>query len=261
MRSLFFLLFVLLCFKCTYHDLPYPCNESTLQADPPVIQHASTCSAADGSIELKASGGFPPYTYELNDAVQTDPIFHSLSPGVYKAFIYDDRKCMVALENLLISASDFEFISDVTADTDCLEDNGRIEVNVTSGSPPHLFKLGNGEYATNNVFEGLAPGDYDILSKDVNECVIQLRVSVAKGFTGTSWENEIRPVVVQYCALSGCHVGGASRPDLRVYQTAKSYARQMKTLTQDGRMPFDGTMPADKIALIACWVDEGALEN
>jgi hypothetical protein len=63
-----------------------------------------------------------------------------------------------------------------------------------------------------------------------------------------------------YCALSGCH-DGRRRPDLRLYERAKFYAKAIKSKTQDRSMPFEGSLTQEQIDVIACWVDDGALEN
>lgn len=90
--------------------------------------------------------------------------------------------------------------------------------------------------------------------------MITLSVNVPRGMKGTSWINNIRPIMTESCALTGCH-DGSIQVDLRVYATAKSYAPKMKEFTQDRSMPFDGSLEQSKIDLIACWVDDGALNN
>jgi hypothetical protein len=76
----------------------------------------------------------------------------------------------------------------------------------------------------------------------------------------TSWQDEILPIMTASCATSGCH-DGVSRGDWTNYNEVKDYAAAIKRRTVDKSMPFDGPLPQDQINKIACWVDNGALNN
>lgn len=75
-----------------------------------------------------------------------------------------------------------------------------------------------------------------------------------------SWENDILPIMINACATSGCH-DGISRRDWSDYNEVKRYAESIKIRTVNRSMPFDETLPQDQIDMIACWVDNGAMEN
>lgn len=47
-----------------------------------------------GQIVAQASGGFPPYTYRLENRTQTSPIFENLLPGAYLLRLTDSRNCV-----------------------------------------------------------------------------------------------------------------------------------------------------------------------
>jgi hypothetical protein len=77
----------------------------------------------------------------------------------------------------------------------------------------------------------------------------------------TSWENDILPLMKRSCAVEGCH-DGISRRDWSQYDEVKRYASSAKLRTQNRSMPFEGPpLTQDEINLIACWVDNGALNN
>jgi len=84
---------------------------------------------------------------------------------------------------------------------------------------------------------------------------------VPRANTGISWANQIKPIVDVSCAKSGCHVNGTGRIDLTKFDVVKANAAQIKTRVVNKSMPFDGTLTADQIELIACWVDDGAFNN
>lgn len=76
----------------------------------------------------------------------------------------------------------------------------------------------------------------------------------------TSWQNDILPIMTTSCATNGCH-DGISRRDWTNYNEVVTYAASIKARTQNKSMPFDGPLPQDQINKIACWVDNGALDN
>jgi hypothetical protein len=46
-----------------------------------------------------------------------------------------------------------------------------------------------------------------------------------------------------------------------VYSQVKTFASTIRKRTQDRSMPAEGSLTADQIALIACWIDDGAAQN
>jgi hypothetical protein len=259
---------MLLHFSCVYHELaePVDCAVSGPVLALDEVTPATSCSTADGAIRVAASGGEEPYTFFLNGVERTGEEFRNLLPGIYTVSLTDRNRCSQVLENVTVMALGFSFSASVQENTECAGGNGIVTINVEEGNPPYTYKLGDGAFTENNTFESLASGNHTILVKDADECTIALNVTVPRGFTGTSWINDIRPLMVNYCALEDCHDGDGkvSGPkDLRVYDNVKLYAAKVKSSTQDRSMPFDGvvTLTQAQIDLIGCWVDDGALNN
>jgi len=225
------------------------------------VVDAASCSVATGSIKVSASGGKEPYQFSVNDSpLQEVGQFDALSAGIYTVKVVDANGCTAAVENVLVKALDFTFTAAITADQSCLSGDGQIIVEVSDGNPPYTFKLGTGAFGSENSFSGLSTGNHTIIVKDNNGCSITLSLTVPRGFSGTSWETEIKPIMESSCAQSGCH-NGSSRPDLRKFENAKFYAKSIKSKTQDKSMPREGTLTQQQINLIACWVDDGAINN
>jgi hypothetical protein len=258
-----YLVLLLIASSCVQHDLSpssVDCEMSDLTLGLVEAVNASGCSSADGAIIVNASGGQPPYSFTLGDLNLPDGEFKGLTSGGYSISVTDARGCQSEINNILISAEGFSFGATVIDDTDCTAGNGSIALVMNDGTAPFLYKFMDDEPTSEATFSSLSSGNYQIIIQDANNCSATLQISVPKGETGVSWSNEIRPLVQTNCALTGCH-NGLSRPDLRIYDKAKLYAADMKELTQDGSMPFEGSLTEDQIALIACWVDEGAKNN
>jgi hypothetical protein len=260
-----FISFLLLAFLygCVQHDLPpseNDCRRSTLNLALIDVVNATSCDHRDGAIQVAATGGARPYTFSLSNRISATGQFTGLPFGAYQIIVTDGKGCTAQLHNIPISAQGFAFEAVVNEDTDCTEGNGTISINMLDGTPPFEFRLEEGEFSDVSEFFSLEANVHIIEVKDSEGCSARLNITVPSGPTNTSWTDTIRPLIESHCATSGCH-NGISRVDLRIYENAKNYATQMKTLTQNGSMPFEGSITQDQIDLIACWVDDGANEN
>jgi hypothetical protein len=253
--------------SCTYHDLndPVDCEVSKPSLEIIEVIPATSCSSADGSIRVAANGGEPPYTFFLNDVQQTSAsdTLKNLAPGIYTVRVTDKNGCSETESNIVVMALDFSFTAHLEEDTDCLADNGSITVFIIDGDPPYTYKLEDGEFGESPTFTSLRHGTHTIFVKDANDCTISLNLTIQRGLTGTSWSQQIQPLIKNHCATSGCHTDtNKERINIQDYAKAKLYASQIKSLTQDGTMPMEGPrLTQAQIDLIACWVDDGALEN
>lgn len=240
---------------------PVDCEKSGPIISLGVVEDAASCSIADGSIKVSGSAGKEPYQFSLNDSpFQTSGQFDALSAGIYTVNVKDANGCTSSVDNVQVKALDFSFTATISPDNSCLSGDGQIVVDVSDGNPPYTFKLGNGSFSDDNSFSGLASGNHTIVVKDNSGCDITLNLTVPRGFSGTSWAAQIKPIMENSCSQSGCH-NGSSRPDLRKIENAKFYAKSIKSKTQDRSMPREGTLTQQQIDLIACWVDDGALDN
>lgn len=247
---------------CSNDDVPVDCSLSDLSLNLVSTVSATGCSVADGTIRIDGTGGNAGYEYKLQSGTfQSSGEFPNLSPGIYSFVVRDKTNCEAILDNITLMASDISFTADVIDNTKCVGGNGSITITMGGGQPPYQYKIGGGEYASENVFTDLESSNYLITVKDNVDCIVELNISVGQSVTNTSWLTEILPIMQTKCAISGCHNGIARPTDFRIYADAKSNAALIKTYTQDGYMPFEGTITQDQKDLIACWVDEGALEN
>lgn len=247
---------------CSSDDDPVDCEKDGPSINLNQVISATSCGASDGGIEVAASGGKEPYTFLLNDQlVEGEGNLHNLSAGVYSVSVRDANFCTASLDNITIQAADFSFTTTLEPNTSCLGGNGAVTIDVTSINPPYSFKEGNGDFTVGNSFSGLSTGNHTFSVKDNNDCMVTLTVTIPQGTTGTSWVNDILPIMEKNCAISGCHNGVSRSNNFREYASAKANAKTIKSKTQDRSMPFDGALTQNQIDLIACWVDDGAPQN
>jgi hypothetical protein len=264
MKKLASICLMSLAVSCVQHDLDNlgkPIDCSTLQLTLGNVVKATSCSTADGSIEVVASGGEEPYTFLLNEEEQSSGKFTNLRAGIYSIGLLDANQCDTVLTNIQVLAEGVSFTATIEDDTECLSNNGTITISVDDGNPPHLYRIDGGVYSPDNFFTGLASGVHTVAVKNGQDCALQFNITVPRGFTGTSWSNDIKPLMVTYCAITNCH-NGVSREDLRQYDIAKQFADKIRSTTQDRSMPRNPpSLTQQQIDVIACWVDDGALNN
>jgi hypothetical protein len=265
MRRLFYFSYSLfLLTSCVYHDLDKPVIDCTIAGPSLALESvtpASTCGSLDGRIRVVAAGGEQPYTYLLNNTAQSSGDFQDLAAGIYSVGVMDVNGCDTIVTNVTVTARDFTFTAEVTKDSLCEANSGIIILSVEEVKPPYAYRLDDGVFAASNTFMAVSHGDHTVTIRDGLECMVSLHVTVPRGITGTSWSTDIRPVMETYCALSGCH-NGSARVDLRNYTNARSYAHEIKSMTQDRSMPYDGSpLKQSDIDKITCWVDDGAPNN
>jgi hypothetical protein len=263
-KRIFFIALALL-FSCSSNDQApdVDCSQSTLQISLVQKKDLLSCAFNNGEIEVLAEGGSPSYTFALNGkAEQSSSTFKSLSAGIYSIIVFDSNKCS---DTLQVEITNFESTltagAVATQNSMCLSPNGSLRIRPKGGNAPFTFRINNGISSNDSIFTNLSHGAYSVFVRDTKNCTYTFTANIPRENTGISWVNQIKPIVDVSCAKSGCHVNGTGRIDLTKFDVVKANAAQMKTRVVNKSMPFDGTLTADQIQLIACWVDDGALNN
>jgi hypothetical protein len=82
--------------------------------------------------------------------------------------------------------------------------------------------------------------------------------------TNVTYSGTIQPIVQGNCAVPGCHVPGATSPDLSTYAGLKTAADNGKLRQQTivaRTMPPSGALPGCDQLAIQAWLDAGAPNN
>jgi len=261
-RSLLVVVVSLMFSACSSDDDPVDCATSGPVLSLDGVNNATSCSSNDGTIRVSVSGGKEPYSFFVNNqAVGSSAEINNLQAGSYSLLVSDANHCSSSLDNITIMSQDFSFTTTIQPSTSCILGNGSVSIDVEGSSPPYTFRLGSGSFTSDNFFSALKTGQHIITVQDNNNCTVTLSITIPQGTTGTSWSNDIKPIFEKNCAISGCHNGVSRSNNFREYASAKSFAKTIKSKTKDRSMPFDGSLTQDQIDLIACWVDDGALQN
>jgi len=135
------------------------------------------------AVENVASPG--PYNYSWNTGETSDAISISAG-GTYTVSVQDVNGCISSEHKVIADAPNgigLAFASYAESTTD--GNNGRIETQVTGGTPGYTYIWSNGGSSAN--LENLAPGSYTLTVSDANNCNETASVTVDE-FTCTSYQ-------------------------------------------------------------------------
>lgn len=255
--------------SCSSNDEPKPvdCSLSDLSITLGSKVDPTSCSTNNGTITASASGGATPYQFKLNSgSYGSGSTFTDLSSGTYSVFVKDNNGCEKELSGITLSspAAPVAGTPVIANQTDCSNPNGSITANVSGGTPPYQYKLGDGAFGTTATFTGLKAGNYTITIKDGVNCNLTVNSTVVSA-TGISYATDIAPILQTNCIKSGCHNGdNGTQRNWSVFANVQNNAIAIKTRTGNRSMPQDiapAGLPQAQIDMIACWVDEGAKNN
>jgi gliding motility-associated-like protein len=121
----------------------------------------------DGSLSLAINKGTLPFEYALKgQAFQASMIFNEISAGTYTLYARN-AACMDSFD-ITVKAPLPVVLNTVIADAYCNLADGKLDVNVSGGTPPYAY-ANNGVTAA-AVIDQLSAGDYLVRVVDVNGC-------------------------------------------------------------------------------------------
>lgn len=243
--------------SCTWDQLSPQVDCAVSPVELVLVENINTsCGAQNGAFTVSASGGAAPYTFTSEAGTNSDGLFENVEAGDYAVVATDDNGCTSEM-SVAIRNEDGVNVDDVTlVDSGCGSASGSVQVQASGGVAPYLFSLG-GETQESNLFSDLDGGSYTLTIQDQLGCDVTQSVDI---LSGVSYDNSIKEIIENSCAVSGCH-NGSVFPDFRSFETIQSSASGIKSRTGNKSMPRGSTLTQSQIDMIACWVDDGALEN
>src|SRR5688572_28254981 len=181
---------------CSSDDDPVDCATSGPVINLEGVEDATNCSTNDGVIRVAVGGGKEPYSFFANDqSVGSSGEINNLQAGSYSILVRDANSCSASLDNITILSDDFSFSTTLQPNTLCLGGNGSVSIDVVNTNPPYTFRLGSGNFTSDNFFSGLKTGNHMITVQDNSNCTVTLSVTIPQGSTGISWLNDIKPIM------------------------------------------------------------------
>jgi hypothetical protein len=249
--------FLLVLMNCEYADLKKLPDCSSFNLTIKVSSKTEAlCGQSNASIKVVASGGTGNYTFSINNGVpQQDSVFQNLSAGSYVISV-KDNSCIVNVTEEIINQNGLN-ITVTAINADCNSANGSIAVTPLGGEAPITFSLNEKSFTSSTIFDHLQQGAYKLVAMDATGCRVSKSIQIV---SKASFANDIAPIISTNCAISGCHKG-TGLPDFSTLKNIQASAAAIKSQTASRSMPVGKTLTNDQINVIACWVNDGALDN
>ncbi len=135
-----------------------------------------TCNGAnDGVINVKVTGGTPPYTYSINGGYpsNSDGDFSGLVANTYIVSITDDNGCgpVTSIPIVISEPAAITITGENKTDITCNNANdGTITITANGGTGTLRYTRTGGVSNTTGVFQNLAAGTYRVSVTDDNNC-------------------------------------------------------------------------------------------
>ncbi|HYG52494.1 MAG TPA: T9SS type B sorting domain-containing protein [Flavobacteriales bacterium] len=144
----------------------------------------SHCGFNDGSLEVAASGGTAPYTYD-NVTIGSGPmptgLFSGLTSGGYNIVVTDANGCT---ENMFVGVNDVEMdgILDGVTNATCYGScDGTVQTHAVNGAPPIQYELDlSGTFTVSGNYTGLCAGSHIVTIVDNGFCVFTIPFSITE---------------------------------------------------------------------------------
>lgn len=138
----------------------------------------STCSFANGEIDLTAAGGTAPFSYSIDNGAtfQAGGTFTGLLQGSYQAVIQDANGCtldtVLTLTDMPAPVVSFVNVTEPTCNSIC---DAVADVNAGGGTGTLNFSLDGGATQAATQFTALCAGSHEVIIYDVNNCTDTLQ--------------------------------------------------------------------------------------
>jgi hypothetical protein len=146
--------------------------------DPPLLylrltsEPESFLNALDGSAEVSARGGTPPYDYQWSNGRTTSSVT-GLAPGTYRVTVTDDNSCMQSGE-ITVPAGDCQLdISLTKEDNRCFgTSGGHLKVSATKGILPLTYRWSHDSTLNQPELSHVVAGTYSVTVEDAAGCQV-----------------------------------------------------------------------------------------
>ncbi len=161
------------------------------------ITHVSCNGANDGSMQIEAAGGIPPYEYSLDGApFQSGNTFSNLAAGAHSIIVKDSEGNQISVNIMVTQPPVLNLTASVNSST--------ITTTVVGGTSPYQYSLNGGPFQTSGTFNNLLPGTYTVTCIDAQGCTVSVTNLVV--LSGTVEPSEAWGLVVSPNPSTGLFV-------------------------------------------------------
>ncbi|MEM9887087.1 MAG: T9SS type A sorting domain-containing protein, partial [Bacteroidota bacterium] len=158
-----------------------------IQFGTPNVTNVRCFGENTGAIQLRVSGGVPPFQYDWNNGFANTRQLDSIPGGFYQLEITDDNGCVRQSDSILVVQADqaIQLLQEEVNNTRCHDtEDGRIAVEVGGGIAPYQLFWESSDPGNNYVngdvemVADLLPGNYVLTVLDSFTCTQQFNFEI-----------------------------------------------------------------------------------
>jgi hypothetical protein len=173
----------------------------------PAPTNVNCAGGNDGSINITANGGTPPYTYSFLPNAGTSNPNTGMTAGTYTCTVTDSHGC-TSSKGAVITEPAAIVITPTSSASTCGASTGYATVSVSGGVPNIMYSWSPGTGSNAPSYNNLAQGIYTCTVTDGNGCIKMSQVTIAN--TNAATVNASPVNVLCYGASTGSIVITAS---------------------------------------------------
>ncbi len=126
---------------------------------------------ANGVLVVQGQGGTQPYSYSIDGGnTFQGGTFSGLDSGLYDFVLADDNGCRADFQGSLVDPDPLRIEATATDIACAGEQNGRVEVSASGGSPDYEYSFESSPFVDDSLFFGLGAGTYEVRVEDAQGC-------------------------------------------------------------------------------------------
>jgi gliding motility-associated-like protein len=169
----------------------------------------SCLGTCDGSANVTAESGTPPYKYLWSNSLTTQTI-NNLCAAAYTCTVTDANNSTATASYTVLPTAPFA-TTDTTTPVSCASNSdGTMTVDVQTGNPPYSFVWSNGTTGnSDSVMSNLGPGPISVSVTDANGCSVLYSANIVQP----------QPILIQLTSFTNVSCFGGSNGSLTVTPT------------------------------------------
>lgn len=130
-----------------------------------------------GAVDIQVSSAYPPYTYSWSGG-QTSQDVTGLPAGSFTVTVTDQATCTRQLSFTLTQPPPLQTDTLIIKPTCNGGTDGAATLNPSGGVGPYQFNWQNSGFSNNNTLSNIPRGDYPVVIRDANNCLLPLVIPV-----------------------------------------------------------------------------------
>ena len=139
---------------------------------------------SEGSLEIQAKGGTPPYRYLWNTGQNSPKIIGLTANRIFSVTVTDINGCKFDLSETLTEPSPMNISMRTSPESCYKKSDGKVILDITGGTAPnqkYIFSLDSVKFSQEKYFLNLSHGFKRMYALDENKCVLKDSFSIDTG--------------------------------------------------------------------------------